>query len=947
MSSKSQQERTGVIQRKTVIDKLIINSPYEAPKYYWTKNPITGYFEQKAARRSAGYNAVSPGKKDKGLFVEFIPLERVNTIRERVDAWREAGYPNTTPITRKLLAHWHNREQGVRQFPFFFCQLEALETIIFLTEGPLAERQDLEIPGDGGDFSRWCSKLATGAGKTTVMAMLIAWHTLNHVSYPEDARFSRHFLIVAPGLTVKSRLAVLHPAHEENYYDRFGVIPPGMEDKMNLLRVDIINWHMLAWESEEKIKKRKGVDKRGALSDKAYAHEILKNLGHPKRFVVINDEAHHAWRVPEDEQGKKKNEQSTIWVSGLDRLHRQNGILRCYDLTATPYHSAGKRGGDQLFPWVISDFGINDAIEAGLVKTPRIVVRDNGKLTKDKKSRLYHIYREGDVQADFNRKNVSEEEGLPLLVKEAYSLLSRDWEATYSAWRSQGSQIPPVMITVANRTETCDRIRRAFEKREIPGAHSRLEEDLLQIDSKILEKIENEDNNLTGSRQAQAEQLRQQVDTVGKLGQAGEQICNILSVSMLAEGWDANNVTQIMGLRAFTSQLLCEQVIGRGLRRMSYEVGEDGLLQPEYVNIFGVPFEFLPHEGDVQVTQGAQEAKPRHPIMPLDEKAAFEITWPHIARIDFQPEQENFVFDLDKVPEVQIKPSDHITATYMSPVIDGVTDDTNESILQRINLQRAHSEFRQQKLIYASAAKLFNSQAGLSNLENEDSEEKKIPSTRLFMQFIFLAERFINSEKVVITSKTLNDDPMKRGVLLLLNCDRIVQHLLQHLKIQNREHNTLAFHNPRKPLRSTANAPTWYSTRDTITGRKTHFNAVVLHSGWEGQEAKILDEHPDVKAWAKNDHLDFHIHYRNHKYAVRRYEPDFLVEFTNGHKLILEVKGHAREDFKQKQDALVHWCEVVNQTGEFGHWHYFTSREPSDLHDVLNEIAYREKVEVF
>lgn len=288
---------------RTTIDRLIINSPYEEPKKHWRYDRETRTFELVEGRRPAGYVVATPGSKsfdDPGIFVE-IPL--VNQIRPRVKAWREAGYPGITSITRWLLAHWHDPEEFDRR-RFFFCQLEAVETLIWLTEAPAAERVGIEIPGDGGDFDRRCCKMATGTGKTIVMAMVIAWHILNKVANPQDARFSKNVLVVAPGLTVKKRLAVLEPAGAGNYYEAFDIVPSTLLDKLRQGRVLVRNWHALAWESEEQIKKRKSVDKRGAKSDEAYTREVLGEMANAHNLLVINDEAHHAWRVNWEAEGK-------------------------------------------------------------------------------------------------------------------------------------------------------------------------------------------------------------------------------------------------------------------------------------------------------------------------------------------------------------------------------------------------------------------------------------------------------------------------------------------------------------------------------------------------------------------------------------------------------------------------------------------------------------------
>ena len=185
------------------IDHLIINSPFEEPKLHWYYDRQTRSFEKRQGRRPAGYVTATPESKsfdDPGI---FVPLPLVNQIRPRVKTWRENNYPGVTGITKRLLEHWYDRDQ--RRYPLFFCQLESIETLIWLIEAPAAEKVGIDIPKDG-DFVRLCSKMATGSGKTVVMAMLIAWQVLNKLTYPQDARFSKNVLVIAPGLTVNCRL---------------------------------------------------------------------------------------------------------------------------------------------------------------------------------------------------------------------------------------------------------------------------------------------------------------------------------------------------------------------------------------------------------------------------------------------------------------------------------------------------------------------------------------------------------------------------------------------------------------------------------------------------------------------------------------------------------------------------------------------------------------------
>lgn len=480
------------------IKQLIINSAYREPEHHWKYDIKTQTFHQEPGRRPAGYIVASQERNaynDQGRFVE-LPL--VNKIRPRVKTWREAGYPGITGITRKLLEHWHDTD--ARQYQFFFCQMDAIETIIWLTEAAAADKVGIDIPSDGGDFMRICTKMCTGSGKTTVMAMLIAWQICNKVTYPQDKRFTKNVFIVAPGLTVKSRLAVLETGGQDNYYIQFSVVPSELMYLLRQGRVLITNWQALAWETDEAIKKRKSVDKRGALSDEAYTRSVLGEMARYRNILVINDEAHHAWRKnPEIKvslkgQDKKeyiaKEEQATVWISGLDRINKTRHILCCYDFTATPFAPSGKRNDEEaLFGWIVSDFGLNDGIEAGLVKTPRVVVRDDGIPAHQGnayRSKLYHIYSDPTVKDDINRA-AEETEPLPDLLNQAYYLLGKDWQDAYRHWQEQSMPTPPVMITVANRTETAARIKNAFDKGRIDVPELCVPELTVRIDSKILE----------------------------------------------------------------------------------------------------------------------------------------------------------------------------------------------------------------------------------------------------------------------------------------------------------------------------------------------------------------------------------------------------------------------------------------------------------------------------
>ena len=895
-------------------------------------------------RRPAGYVIASESSQsfdDPGHFVE-IPL--VNQIRSRVHEWRAAGYPGVTGITKRLLEHWRSPEEFEHR-RFFFCQLEAAETLIWFTESPASGKVGIEIPSDGGAFRRLCAKMATGSGKTVVMAMVIAWHILNKVANPQDSRFSRNVLVIAPGLTIKSRLAVLKPSNTENYYKKFGVVPSSLHDKLHQGAVLVHNRHALNWETEERIAKKRSVDKRGVKSDEAYVREVLGDMANTRNLLVINDEAHHAWRVPAGAKvkGVKKDqiEEATKWVGGLDRINKARSILACYDFSATPFAPSGKRSSEEaLFGWIVSDFGLNDAIESGLVKTPRVVIRDDAVPdAATYKSRLYHIYNDSEVKDDLNRK-ANPEEPLPDLVNNGYYLLGYDWREAANDWASKGYPTPPVMITVANRTETAARVKYAFDHRRVQIAELCAMDRTLHIDSKVLETAEAAEEPIAkvgeadsdGAQKAkltkkqQAEMLRRKVDTVGQLNKEGEQIQNVISVGMLSEGWDAKTVTHIMGLRAFTSQLLCEQVVGRGLRRTSYETtkqtdpitGETTeLLTPDYVNIFGVPFTFLPHES----AEGTipDPPQPKTAVEPVSDKAQYEISWPNVIRIDhlYRP---RLTLDCAHLKPLELNASLTAKIAELAPIVEGKPD---VSKIEAIDLEKLAQEFRTQRIIFETARDVYE------QMQNNWRGSKEI----LLAQLVRLVEQFIRSDAVHINPLLFFQDDLKRRLIITLNMTKVVQHIWEAIRFENSEKLEPVFDRD-FPIRSTGDMGTWYTGKPCEYTKRSHINFCVYDSTWEATEAFELDRNPDVEAWVKNDHLGFEVFYI-YNGVVRKYRPDFLIRLKSGEMLVLETKGKDTDQDRTKRRFLNEWVNAVNAHGGFGRWQWDVSKAPGDLLDII------------
>ena len=883
---------------------LILNSPYAEPTRHWVHAPGTVSLSEAKGRRAPGYTKFSTKSRGDG---EFVPLGAVEVIRGKVKAWREAGWPGVTPVTRRLLERWNGvgDEEGVMEPRPFFCQLEAIETLIWLTESAEADRQGLwgedtkQLHGDGGPFERVCTKLCTGGGKTKVMAMLIAWHACNKASYPQDKRFCRDFLIVAPNLTVRDRLAGLDPADGGEYGGY--LVPDELAGALSQAHVRILNWQAMQWEDEKKLSKKRSVDKRGPLSDKAYVRQVLgPELAKAPRILVLNDEAHHAWRLPPTAKagdykgvGEEKDEH-TVWVGGLDRIYRVVPILRCHDFSATPFIPSGKMSKeDFLFGWIVSDFGLNDGIEAGLVKTPRMPYNAAGAINPETGlPELYDLYEAKGIKESI-AEDVDVATPLPPTLANAYSLLAEDWRKTADKWAENHVPTPPVLISVVNNTVTAERIERHFRS----GGNATLgqaqelcdETRLLRIDSKVIEKAG-----------AAGEALRERVATVGKPGKPGADVTNLISVAMLSEGWDARTVTHILGLRAFTSQLLCEQVIGRGLRRVSYDVDEEtGLLQPEYVQVFGVPFRFLPSEGE----SSGDPPKPTYPIA--------------------------VVLSLEDVPELTLEPN-LMDSAQMAQTL-GEWMKVGPDDLYTLDIAQAP---RRQTLLFTMAKALLESPAF-------EKKRKEIAVPRLFAALVRLAEDFIASEKChwednLFWQKVDLETPEKR-LAYAYQLGLVVQHLLEYLTPKEKQELSIV-RDSRLPTLSTAKMRTWHTTKEPkVTGPKSQIGAAVYDSTWEQSVAEQLAGMEAVQAYVRNDrHVGLRVRYVSQG-LTRLYIPDFIVRLTTGETVVLEVKGQDGRTAKDKHEALKRWCEAVTALHDFGPWRAarVMSANPIALHEAL------------
>jgi type III restriction enzyme len=420
------------------------------------------------------------------------------------------------------------------------------------------------------------------------------------------------------------------------------------------------------------------------------------------------------------------------------------------------------------------------------------------------------------------------------------------------------------------------------------------------------------------SKKDQAEWLREVVNTIGQPGKPGAPIQAVISVGMLTEGWDARTVTHILGLRAFESQLLCEQVVGRGLRRTDYEVdGESGLFSPEYVNVFGVPFTFLPHEGDVSTV--AKVEVPTVPVYADPEKKQFEITWPNVIRID-REYRGKLSLDTTNVRPLTLSSSDVAQRADLAQFLAGKPD---LSKMTSIHLRELADRFRMQKLVFEAAVSVYEQMQPTWKGAKDD----------LLRQVIGIVERVLRSDRIKVSPAALAEDDLRRRLIITLSLQKVVQHVWEAISFDNVEHLVPVFDTER-PIRATGDMTTWYTRKPRERSKRSHINLCVFDSSWEATEAMHLDDSASVSAWVKNDHIGFEISYVFNG-VLKKFRPDFLVKLANGVTLILEVKGRDTQENRTKREFLSEWIRGVNSHGGFGIWAADVSFSTDDLQDIL------------
>jgi type III restriction enzyme len=1000
------------VEAQPFFENPILNSPYEEPRRHHALDadgqPLSEP-PRDGRRRSEFITPVPRPRKKKqnsekaqgklildateaGDELEYNPTPIINEIRRHLSDWRAAPQASwgVTPATARLLNHWRSHSfQGVRPF---FCQIEAVEAVIWLTEVAKSRKQYSTIwehilganEQANPELVRIALKMATGSGKTTVMAMLIAWQAVNAARSPTSTNFSRGFLLIAPGITIKDRLRVLLPNDLENYYRTRELVPGDMLEDIGKAKIVITNYHALQLRELLEVNKvgRSLLQGRHEPiltreTEGQMVRRVAEELMGLKNIVVINDEAHHCYRArpnnddiealkgEDKKDAESENEAARLWITGIEGFKRKLGVRAVYDLSATPFFLRGSGYAEgTLFPWTVSDFSLMDAIECGIVKLPRVPVADNIPEAE------VPIFRElwEHIRDDMPKKGRGKGQGeldpqsLPAKLQTALVALYNHYEETSERWRQAGIDIPPVFIVVCNNTSSSKLVYEwisgwqrpvaddSEELRTVHHGHLRLfsnfdehgnrlaRPNTLLIDSKQLEsggaldadfrkaaaleidQYKREIAQRSGAGEvgdiADSDLLREVMNTVGKKGRLGEQVRCVVSVAMLTEGWDTNTVTHILGIRAFGTQLLCEQVVGRGLRRYSYDLNNEGLFNVEYADIMGIPFDFT---AKPQVASIAPPKKLTR-VSAVRERAALEITFPRVVgyRIDLPEEKLQASFT----------PNSKLVLT---PDMVGPGQTLLEGIVgEGVTLTVAEMKDKRPSTVSYELAKFLL----YTYFKDADGE----PKLHLFYQIQRIVRRWI--DECYLECKGGTGTWMLQILSIASQAaERIYNAVAAAIGDGERIRAVLDPYNPKASTRQVG----FMTSKDlyATSPKKSHVNYVVCDSGWEAEFARAAEAHPRVVSYVKNQGLGFEVPYKDGSVA-RTYTPDFIVLIDDGKgpddllRLVVEVKGYRRENVKLKSETMrQQWVRGVNNLGSFGRWDF---EEFNDVFEMQKEF---------
>lgn len=1021
-------------------DNPILNSPYDEPRLHYATDTTGSLDYQKIIRGRRIFIPdiqVVPKKQDKqqALFEvnEFEADYRdhlINLCRREVGKWRAEKYPHTTRVTKELLSYWFENPERPTVKKLFFAQREAIETAIWINEvagksnpgqnilNKIREAQKTVSDNPEDHLPRIAFKMATGTGKTVVMGCLILYHFFNRQEYKNDTRFADYFLIVTPSVTIKDRLSVLfvdtkNKYNRIDYYYQRSLVPKSLEHRLENLnaRLVITNYHAFEPKTLQGNKKSPFDGKLNAEGKKQEVKEdfsqvirrILGKFKKDSRLLILNDEAHHCYLPKsdktkdneEDNEEANENIRAAVWFTGLKEISQRYKVQYVYDLSATPYYLQGSGYTPySLFPWVVTDFGLIEAIESGLVKIPFLPESDNTQ--EIKQATLLDIYSHVKNELPFKgqrtKKSEAKEKGtklkeappkLPALIKAALDQFYNHYKAYYDGYRKQYEEkhdlfsTPPVFIIVCNNTTVSKEVYKYIAGYEYENENGELvtgtgAKDLfsnydpttkkplkrpptLLIDSDALEnsdQINQEFKKIFASEieefkkdyarlhgQASADNitdaqiLREVVNTVGKPGKLGAHIRCVVSVSMLTEGWDANTVTHIMGIRKFGSQLLCEQVVGRALRRMNYYLqgyDKDGnptndprkivveKFPPEYAHIIGVPFKMFKGGKTPALPQPVELT---HIYALPERQKEHEITFPNIVGYRIERANHELKYDFSKVENFEIDCTKFPLETIMA-----------SAFLPKEEKLEVKSVFekRKQEIIFLLTKALIN---------EHFSDDNQNPKFQYFANLKEIVQYWYDHKVVLIGEK----DEKYKKLLYFENLKTIVDHIYKGIKPDT---NTTEFIRPvfnyYNPFGSTkyVNA---HTAKPVFPTKKSHINFVVADTqSWEQIAAKTLEELPQVQSYVKNAFLGFAIPYVING-EDKQYFPDFIAQVKNKHgivkNLIIEISGMNRNKAEKKWYVENRWLPAVNAVKDkynYPEWHFIEIA--NDIRNIKNQL---------
>lgn len=1018
----------------------ILNSPYDEPLLHYatdTDGSLNYQDIRKGRRIFTPDIQVMPTKQgpQSSIFeVNDLAAEYgehlINLCRQEVGKWRAEKYPNTTRVTKELLLFWFENPERHAVRKLFFAQREAIETAIWINEvaaksnagqnilNKIREAQKTVSDNPENQLPRIAFKMATGTGKTVVMACLILYHYFNRQEYKNDTRFADYFLIVAPGITIKDRLGVLfvdtkNKHNKEDYYFQRGLVPQSLENRLENLnaRLVITNYHAFEPKTLQGNKRSPFDGKVDAEGKKIEAKEdfsqvirrILSKFKKDSRLLILNDEAHHCYLPKssgrtEDNEEADENERAAVWFTGLKEIAKRYKVQYVYDLSATPYYLQGSGYTPySLFPWVVTDFGLIEAIESGLVKIPFLPESDNTQEITQAKLRDIYFYVKDELPRKGQRKKKSEakEEGttlkeeppkLPTLVKGALDQFYNHYKDYYDGQRKQFEEkrnlfsAPPVFIVVCNNTSVSKEVYKYIAGYEcenqngelitVPGHYElfsnydsttrrplkkpptllidsdalensdQINEEFKKIFASEIEEFKKDYARVHGQGSAElitdAQILREVVNTVGKQGKLGAHIRCVVSVSMLTEGWDANTVTHIMGIRKFGSQLLCEQVAGRALRRMNYYLqgyDKDGnptndkrkivieKFPPEYAHIIGVPFKMF--KGG-KATPPPQPVELTHIYALPERQVAHEITFPNVVGYRVENASNELKYDYSQVENFEIVCSSLPLQTTMTSAFVPKEE--------KLEVQSVF-EKRKQEIIFLLTKELIH---------YHFSDDNQNPKFQYFGKLKEIVEYWYDHKVILIGEK---DEKYKK--LLYFNEPKI---MADHIRRGINPHiNTVEYIRPvfnyYNPFGSTKYV-NGHTAKEVFPTKKSHVNYVVADTEtWEQIAAKTLEELPQVESYVKNAFLGFAIPYVKDG-KDKLYYPDFIVRIKTNHQppttknLIIEISGMSNDKAEKKWFVENRWLPAVNAVKDkygYPEWHFIEIA--NDIRDIKNQLT--------